>query len=264
MKPKLMRYFIIATAALVLLLPAQDSMAHTKQPGGGWYFRGQTFDDGDAGRAGQRSARKDPVNVIWYGGTHHYSTSAVENHLDNHWDASKVGGSGWRKHDEILSLCKQDQIMVWRGLPGRDADKTDRHGSTARNRYICGSQHHTRLWDDYEHDKLAGAAHDRYQWVVGGIHYDKVGILRPTANCPPSAPVTACTAGVKKVPNHIPGRSWNVARHQMRRALHGLCGERAWKLHTGAQGWFQGFYSTGYLARMTLREKSQGCAGSGP
>lgn len=253
---------LIAAAGLMLLIAAQDSMAHTKQPGGGWYFRGQIFEKSDAGYAGHRSAITDPVNMIWYGGTDRYSTGAVENHLDNHWDTSRVGGSGWRKHDEIFSRCKTDQIMVWRGLPGRDADRTDRHGSTARKRLICGKQHHMRMWDDYEHDKLAGPAHERYQWVVGGIHYDKIGLLRPTLTCPTGGPISQCSVGLKKPKGHVPGRSWTVARHQMRRALHRLCGERAWKLHRGAQGWFQNYYNTGYLARMTLREKTQGCAGS--
>ena len=127
-----------------------------------------------------------------------------------------------------------------------------------------------RMWDDYEHDKLDPAGHrgpaidgktgsDRYAWVVAGIHYDRPQVL--PAKCAFGVPVVPCRQFKM---THVPGRSWNVARHEMRRALHRVCGQRAWKLHAGARGWYQGFYSTGYLARMTLRDKAEGCAGSGP
>lgn len=255
-------------AALTTLLVADAASGHIKQSNGGWVFRGQTFENTAAGRAGEADAIKDPLNVVWYGGSGVYSLANVESHYDANWDASKVGGSGWRKHDQIFRMCKVDQIVVWRGRQGRDADLTDRHGSTAGSRFLCGNQHHVRLWDDYEHDKLDPAAHDgpadgRNQWVLGGMHYDKPVVLPQKCRLTSGSPF-AVNCDFKGLFSHVPGRSWNVARHQMRRALHRLCGERAWKVHPGAQGWFQGFYSTGYLARMTTREKSQGCAGSGP
>ena len=267
-------YAVVGALALLMLFStATIAMSHIKEPGDdGWYFRGALFLDSDEGREGQADARKDPVNVLWYKGGDVYSLNNVENHYDDNWDSSKVGGSGWRKHEEIYRFCKVDQIAVWRGQPGRDADRTDRHGSTARSRFPCRRQHHVRLWDDYEHDKIRPQDHhgpavddegsDRSDWVLGGIHYDRT-VVEPI-ECRVSNPLQQFPNCRPKKPfEHVPGRSWNVARHEMRRALHRLCGQRAWKFHKGAQGYFQGVYSTGYISRMTTREKTTGCRGTG-
>lgn len=265
-----MKRTILVTSATVLLGFALSTVAnaHTKVPNGGWYFRGTLFKDNDDGREARSSARKDPVNVIWYGGPSFssvYSLNNVEVTLNSFWDTRTVGGSPWRTHKDIAGYCKVDQLAHWVHMPGRSSDRTDRHGSTAKRKRICGKQHHMRLWDDVEHDRGTRGEHDgpvdgRNAWALGGVHYDKVSSPSVGFDCGRFG----CAPSINRGITHVPGRSWIVTRHQMRRALHRLCGERAWKYHSGAAGWYQGYYNNGYIARMTLRPKAVGCAGSGP
>ncbi len=242
-------HFLVAlafAAAAFAALVAGDADGHYKKRGevndtyGDWYFRGQTFKEREA----RRDHWKDPVNFIFYGADAdqtEYTRSRVETHMNDDWSTRAVGGRPWRKDSEIRFFCKDDQYMVWRHLPGRDADRTDFHGTTARFPGVCGNQHHARFWDDYEHWK--GTAHGRRdQWIVGAIHHEKV--------------VTKfCCLG------HKPDRDWDRVRAELTKAMSRHCSHRRWKYHPGADHPFQEKTNFGFVARLTLQHRASGCSG---
>ncbi|MBA3328073.1 MAG: hypothetical protein H0T43_07210 [Solirubrobacterales bacterium] len=249
---------IIATCWLALTIGAiavagslvQPASGHYKETGevnqkhGDWFFRGQTFSD----KRGRRQDWKDPVNFMFYGGTNdpqEYSRVFIEEHMRDDWSTRAVGGSPWRRDQDIRRVCKDDQYMVWRHLPSsaRSADRTDWHGTTARFTGVCGSQHHARFWDDQEHRK-GNALHGREkQWVVGGIHHEK-------------AVLKFCCAG------HEVDRDWDRVRVELVKAMRRHCSYRRWKYHPGADHTFQEKTNFGFVARLSLRHASGGCAGA--
>lgn len=236
-------------AAVLAGSRVQTASGHYKEAGetdqrfGSWFFRGQTFED----KRGRRQDWKDPVNFIFYGGANdpqEYTRPLIEEHMRDDWSTRAVGGSRWRRDEDIRGYCKSDQYMVWRHLPGaeRTADRTDWHGTTARFTGICGNQHHARFWDDKEHAQ--GTVHGREkQWAVGSIHHEKTDVT---------------FRGV----GHKPDRDWDRVRVEMIKAMRPHCSYRRWKYHPGADHTFQEQTNFGFVARLSLRHTTGGCGGA--
>lgn len=225
---------IIFTCVLPAPAGAHYKTGNPDESASDWYFRGGTIQNG---------VKTDPINFIFYGGskdTTAYTRERIQTHMVDDWDIAKVGGRRWHSDNEMIRLCKQDQRVQWLGYPGETSDKSDWHGATLSTGGICGNQHHARFWDDLEHKRQNPEHGDFGQWVVGGIHHEKVVRKRP--GC--------CVA-------HVPDRDWDSVRLEMIRALYKHCSVRRWKYHPGAD-FSRVFENSGYIARFSLHHRSDG------
>jgi len=236
-------------AILVTALAATTAAGHYKtgdpdDPQSEWFFRGQTW-------AGDTP--KDPVNFIFIGGPNDgsdYTRDRIERHMVDDWDRRRIGGRAWRRDNAIVNICKQDHHMKWVNHPGETKDKTDFHGNTNK---FCGNQHHARFWDDLEHSRETNHGR-RHQWVVGGIHHEKVVIKI----CKGPGPLPDLPCGAR----HKPNRDWDRVRWDMVHALHKHCSVARWRYHIGADQEFQGYDNSGYIARFSLHHVDDGgCVG---
>lgn len=264
MKPT--RYTCTALAALCLSMAATlapAAFAHYKLEGeademyGRWYFTGSTYKE----RPLNNESRKDPVNVFIYGAQDGspYTRERIETHFNDDWSTRAVGGRSWSKDSEIIGVCKDDQYVGWPFYPGGDSDRTDWHGSTSAKVLVpnlptpvkktaCFAQHHMRFWDDWEHTK-GTTSHTRYDWVVGSIHHEhpvsKVKAIRPRC----------CV-------KHKVDRDWDRVRVELTKAMRVHCSVRRWKYHPEADDIYQEMTNFGFVARLSLRHRSQGCDGA--
>jgi hypothetical protein len=217
---------VAATACAVVALSAtaQVAQGHMSR-NDDWYFHGSTYKE----MPPVAENRKDPVNLIFYRGRGDKTNAVVGAHISD----------DWRYGDMSSRFCKESQRMVWRDIRGnRISDKQDFHRMT----YCFGRQFHFRAWDDYEHAKIAGD-HPRYQWVVGGIHHEK---MRPKW-CGRGGLRGWCGF------THKPDRDWDRVRVEAVKAMSRHCSYRRWRHHPGAERPYQGYTNSGYLARISLR-----------
>lgn len=241
------------------------SDAHYKRDGQGdsatgqWYFTGSTYKD----RPLVPSNRKDPVNIIFYGAgdSSPYTRARIEAHMDDDWNTSAVGGRSWKTDSEIWAPCKDNQYVGWFGYPGFDSDRSDWHGSTSLKVPIfapppappvpigykagCFRQHHLRFWDDLEHRRVASSGtHAANDWVIAGAHHEKViGKV--------------CCFG------HKVDRDWDRVRVEVVKAMGKHCTYRRWKYVPQADGVYQKYTNSGFLARISLKHHADGgCAGA--
>lgn len=143
--------------------------------------------------------------------------------------------------------------MVWRyGDGGTLTDKQDVELSTKA--FPCGHQYHMRGWDDKEHSELFG--HARYQWVVGSIHHEVVTVRK---KCGKRGFFRYCRITSIK---HTPNRDWDRVRVQFVKAMRTHCWRKRWKYHPGAHGTWQNQTNSGYIARISMRHRSEGCRGA--
>lgn len=199
-----------------------------------WYFYGAIFGK----MPPTKEHRSDPVNLIFYRGRGHKSPAIVGSHISNEW---RYGAMRSR-------FCGSNERMVWRDLRGgRISDKQDLHRMTS-----CNHAYHFRGWDDYEHSKIT--VHNRYQWVVGGIHHEHIVV---TTHCF-GAPAPICITSF----NHKIDRDWDTVRVQAVKAMSAHCSYRRWQYHPGAHHTFHGFTSSGWIARLSMRHVAAGCSGA--
>jgi hypothetical protein len=241
---------LLAILAIALVAPVAGGHYKTGDPDdpeSEWYFRGQTWDGDEP---------KDPVNFIFIGGPldgSDYERERIEEHMVDDWDTRAVGGRRWRRDSNIVNFCKSGHDMKWAHHPGETKDKSDYHGNTNR---FCGNQHHARFWDDLEHERDTNHGR-RHQWVVGGIHHEKVIIkwCKPPPTIPELPPFIC---GVK----HKPDRDWDRVRMDMVRAMRKHCSVPRWRFHIGAKQEFQNYDNSGYIARFSLHHADDGgCEG---
>lgn len=219
---------VAAIGAVAMLAAAPASDAHIKY-GDEWYFRGSTYT--------KKNEIKDPVNFIWTGNDDYtYDRDHIEDHMARDWDTDRVGGRSWRRDTLIAPFCKDDQRMFWVIPPDSQTnDLTDWHGIAGIS---CGSEHHARFWDDRTHAKVTD--HGRlYQWAVGGIHHEKVKVS---------------FSGL----HHVIDRDWDAVRRQMVRAMHRHCADAKWRYHPGADGVYQKWTNSGFIARISLHHAEDG------
>lgn len=227
---------LIALGTLGVLVLSAAARGHTNE-GNDWYFWGSTY-KGDP--PPNESKRLDPVNIIFYKGGGLVEKSDVGAHITD----------DWRYGTMKSRICQTAQRMYWRELRGqRTSDRQDMHRMTT-----CLRQYHTRLWDDWEHSKITN--HSRYQWMVGGIHHERV---KGKLNCSwPSLNTPVCTfAGTHKI-----DRDWDKVRVEAVKAMDRHCTTRHWKYHPGAHRTYQGYTNSGWIARISMRHVSAGCGGA--
>jgi hypothetical protein len=178
------------------------------------------------------------VNLIFYRGRGEKSNSVVGAHI----------ADDWRYGDMRSRVCKAAQRMIWRNLRGRTtSDKQDFHRMTN----CPGRQFHFRGWDDQEHSRLVGD-HPRNQWIVGGIHHEKLKLK-------------ICGRGFARGPcgfTHKIDRDWDRVRVEAVKAMSRHCSYRRWRHHPGADRPHQNYTNSGFLARISLRHVSAGCRGA--
>ncbi|MTD47614.1 hypothetical protein GKE82_26205 [Conexibacter sp. W3-3-2] len=89
------------------------------------------------------------------------------------------------------------------------------------------------------------------------MHHEKL-VFFPKDN-----PATADDEGGGIKPfNHQPDRDWDAVRSQSVAALKRQCSYRRYIYHPGADGPYQGFDNSGYIARISLHPREEGgCAG---
>jgi hypothetical protein len=185
---------------------------------------------------------KDPVNFIFYGGLNEdppetvfcrprevVSLTCVQYHIANDWRTE-----GTRMN---ATVCRSSQYMVFRHQDANRSTTTDRDDRQLNTgaQPACASQFHVRFWDDYEHKSPDHGGYD--QWVVGGVHHER----------------RTRTLG------HSPDRPWDDARVSMYKAMSRHCRVRRWKHHAGAARPLQGFESSGWILRVSMTHRSQGC-----
>lgn len=215
----------IATALTLGLLLAMVGASYASagvKKGSDWYFRGSTYRDKAV------KQRVDPVSLLFLGGGGDVTSFRVGSHLVNDWTAGSM--------QPTPPVCRSNQYMRWRHLPGGDVDKTDISYNTSRT---CKRQFHFRGWDDYEHS--TGTGHVRFQWLVGGIHHENRGAF--------------------SLGHHI-DRDWDLVRYEAVKAMKRHCSYLAWRFHPGAAREYQGIGNTGYIARISMRHTSEGCGGA--
>jgi len=79
---------------------------------------------------------------------------------------------------------------------------------------------------------------------VGGIHHEKIEMKKP-----------CCVT-------HSIDRDWDTVRIQAVKAMKTHCSYRRWRYPPGARGRFQGYFNSGFIARISLRHRSNGCQGA--
>jgi hypothetical protein len=219
---------------------------------------------------GPRTAVKDPINFMFYGGEADqtpYTRERIEDHMSSDWDGNDVGTTPWRKSSVIAPFCKVDQRVYWPGDGGASitSDRSDWHGVASPNEFTppCLTQTHARFWDDHEHARITSGHGRLDQWVIGGVHHE-----HPVTKRKCTGEVLGQRVCVPYGTTHKIDRDWDAVRYQMVKAMHAHCATRDWKLHPGAQGRFgayegsAGFYNSGYIARFSLHHVSDGgCAG---
>jgi hypothetical protein len=229
-------------AAVGVVAITASTSAHFKtgdpdSPDSEWYFFGSSYKKGT-------DERKDPVNFMFYdaGDGSDYTRDRIETHMSDDWNFHRVGGRRWKTDGETNFWCKPGQRMYWTVPPDSQvSDLTDWHGSTARFAGYCGNQHHARFWDDYEHSRRTSRGR-RHQWVVGGIHHERVKYK-----------AFIIPAG------HVIDRDWDIVRREMVRAMGVHCADAAWRYHPGADDLYQKYTNSGFIARISLAHKASGC-----
>ena len=80
--------------------------------------------------------------------------------------------------------------------------------------------------------------------MVGGIHHENRGLLKVGEGA------------------HKPDRDWDVVRFQAVKNMKRHCSHPRWRFHPGAKREYQEIDNSGYIARISLRHTSDGCAGA--
>jgi hypothetical protein len=128
--------------------------------------------------------------------------------------------------------CRSAHRMVWRNLRGGTLrDRQDVQRSTN----CAGRQFHIRGWDDVEHDRITSSHGRRGQWIVGGVHHERIIVRR---------------RGSHSTVTHKIDRDWDGVHHQAVLAMKRHCSYRRWRNHPGARRRYQGYRNSGWLARI--------------
>lgn len=209
---------IVLAAILALALIGAVAVgveAHVKFSNGKWVYRAMTIDG-----SGDRSAKKDPANLIFKGHNRTYSNSNVRNHIEAH---TNLGGIG----------CGGNQRVVWtkRNSSSTTSDKQDINIGTGGTGSCLSGRWHLRGWDDQEHDIFTSNHGRRNQWTVSAVHHEKL---------------RCCW-------KHEIDMDWDVARRKMIEKMAGHCSWPKWKHRGGAEGWIQGYYNSGWIGRISLK-----------
>ena len=61
---------------------------------------------------------------------------------------------------------------------------------------------------------------------------------------------------------HVIDRDWDRVRVEMTKGMRIHCSVRRWKFHPQADGIWQNYENSGFIARISLRHRSQGCDGA--
>jgi hypothetical protein len=117
-----------------------------------------------------------------------------------------------------------------------DADGLQHWAFTGSSNSQCTTQYHGRYWTDGRHAITYGHAYN--SWVVGTIHHE-------TAR-----------------PKHKIDMDWSLARGRMVTAMRIHCSTRNFGMHPGARTMYQGFHHDRIIARISMRHRSDGCAGA--
>jgi hypothetical protein len=215
----------IALAAAACAVPA-PATAHISR-GSDWYFWGSTYNNKTPDE--RDDGRKDPLNVIFFGGSDSAYVSNTADHISNDW---RYGSMENRN-------CKSTQWVIWRDLRGgRDSDKED----TNRMTNCFTTQYHMRGWDDKEHSELTGN-HSRHQWMITGFHWEK--------------------RTLSGFGGHKPDRDWDTVRVQAVQAMNRHCSYRRWRKHPGARDMYQEYRNSGWIARISFfHVEPDGCDGA--
>jgi hypothetical protein len=212
-------------ALCALLAVAVAGQAHVATLNGDMMFDGSLYDDDER----TDDARKDPVNVIFMAGGGPVGLDRVQAHLEDDWDGMA--------HDLV---CKSSLRAFWLFYPGVDDDKQDRQ--LIATNVGCRNQFHIRLWDDKEHSE--GSVHTRDEWVLAGVHHEHIVYKFP-----------CCVS-------HKPDRDWDTVRIQALKEMNEHCSVRRWRFHPGAARTYQGYKNSGYIGRISMRHRSDGCDGA--
>jgi len=212
------------------------------RPEGVWFNYGVLYKGEDP----VRSTMKDPVNLVFAGGSYEGNSNVhagtVARALDDNWD------SRYENRMRKERVCVSSLNLIWRhsagrqkkkeGSPDRSAPKQDfQRLATHPN---CDDQYHIRGYEDGVHYKHTNHGR-RDQYLLAGIHHEK----RKGA-----------------VGGHKPDRDWDKVRAEAVKAMRKHCSVYHFAYHPAAERTFQGYDNTGLIDRISLRLRSSGCGGA--